>query len=113
MSLKDFQTLNNEPIDNINIKRGSLKFYHQQGANLIDPDQNVELIFGQNDNHHQIGNSYLEFDITVRREDNAIFTVISAIRMNNKAFVYVFKETRLSTTSGGDLEHNKIVYQLF
>ena len=113
MSLKDFPALDIEPIDNINIRRGSLKFYHQQRANLKDPDQNVEFIFGQNDNHHQIGNSYLEFDITVRRDDKAIFTVISAIRMTNNAFVYVFKETRLSTTSGGDLEHNKIVCQLF
>ena len=72
-------------------------------------DENVEFIFGNNNNYHQIGNSYLEFDITVRREDNAIFTDNSPIRMTDNAFAYCFKEARLGISSGGDLEHNKYV----
>ena len=32
--------------------------------------------------------------------------------MTYNAFAFVFKEARLSTTSGGDLEHNKFVGQI-
>jgi len=32
--------------------------------------------------------------------------------LTNNAFAYVFKEARLSTTSGSDLEHNNFVGQL-
>ena len=46
MSLEDFQLIDNEPIDNSIIKRDFIKLYHQQGAQLNDPDQNIELIFG-------------------------------------------------------------------
>ena len=79
MSLEDFQLLDNEPFDNSIIKRDFLKIYHQ-GAQLNQSDQNIEFIFGENNNYHQVGNSYLEFDITVRREDNANFTDNSHIR---------------------------------
>ena len=112
MSLEDFQLLDNETFDNSIIKRDFLKIYHQQGAQLNQSDQNVEFIFGENNNFHQIGNAYLEFDITVRREDNANFTNNSRIRLINNAFAYCFKETRLSRTSGSDLEHNKYVGQV-
>ena len=98
--------LDNEPFDNSIIKRDFLKIYHQQGA------QNIEFIFGENNNFHQVGNSYLEFDITVRREDNANFTNNSRIILTNNAFAYCFKEARLSVTSGSDLEHNKYVGQV-
>ena len=66
MSLEDFTLIDNEPIDNSIVKRDSLKLYHQQGAKLNDPDQNVEFFFGENNNYHQSGISYHEFDITVR-----------------------------------------------
>ena len=112
MSLEDFQLLDNEPFDNSIIKKDFLKIYHQQGAQLNQSDQNIEFIFGENNNYHQVGNSYLEFDITVRREDNANFTNNSAIRLTNNAFAYCFKEARLGITSGSDLEHNKYVGQV-
>ena len=112
MSLEDFQLLDNEPFDNSIIKRDFLKIYHQQGAQLNQPDQNVEFIFGENNNYHQVGNSYLEFDITVRREDNANFANNSAIRLTNNAFAYCLKEARLGITSGSDLEHNKYCGQV-
>ena len=112
MSLEDFQLLDNEPFDNSIIKRDFLKIYHQQGAQLNQSDQNIEFIFGENNNFHQVGNSYLEIDITVRREDNANFTNNSRIRLTNNAFAYCFKEARLSVTSGSDLEHNKYCGQV-
>ena len=112
MSLEHFQLLDNEPFDNSIIKRDFLKMYHQQGAHLNQSDQNVEYFFGENNNYHQVGNLYLEFDITVPREDNANFTNISRIRLTNNAFAYCFKEARLGVTSGSDLEHKKYVAQV-
>ena len=109
MSLGGFQLLDNEPFDNSIIKRVFLEVYHQQGGQLNKSDQNIEFISGENNNYHQIGNSYLEFDITVRRQDNANFTDNSPIRLTNNALAYCFKEARLGVTSGSDLEHNKYV----
>ena len=48
MSLEDFQLLDNGPFDKNIVKREYLKIYHQQRANLNDPDQNIEIIFGEN-----------------------------------------------------------------
>ena len=112
MNLEDFQLLDNEPFDNSIIKRDYLKIYHRQGAQINQSDQNIEFIFGENNNYHQVGNSYLEFDITVRRENNANFTINSAIRLTNNAFAHCFTEARLGVTSGSDLEHNKYVGQI-
>ena len=112
MGLEDFQLLDNEPFDNSIVKRDFLKIYHQQGAQLNQSDQNIEFIFGENNIYHQVGNSYLEYDITVRREDNANFTHNSPIRLTNNAFAYCFKEARLGVTSNSDLEHNKYVGQV-
>ena len=61
MSLEDFQLLDNEPIDNSIIERDFTKIYHQQGAQLSQSDQNIELFFGDNNNYHQKGNGNLEF----------------------------------------------------
>ena len=73
MSLEDFQLLHNEPIDNSTIIREFLKVYHQQGAQLNQSDQKIAFIFGEYNKHYQIGNGYLEFDITVRRNDTKNF----------------------------------------
>ena len=110
MSLEDFQLLDYEPFDNSIVRRDYSKIYHQQGANLNDPDQNIEFIFGENNIYHQISNAYLEFDITVR-DTAGVFTDVSNIRLINNALAYCFKEARLSTTGGSDLEHNKYVGQ--
>ena len=67
MSWEDFQILDNEPFDNSIIKRDFSKVYHEQGAQLSQSDQSIEFILGENNNYHRIGNSYLEFDITVRK----------------------------------------------
>ena len=73
MSLEDFQLLDSEPFDNSIFKRVFTTIYHQQGTQLNQSDQNIEFVFGENDNYHQIGIAYLEFNITVRKNDTTKF----------------------------------------
>ena len=110
MSLEDFELLDNESFDNPVTKRDYLKIYHQQGANLNDPDQNIEFIFGEDNNYHRLGHSHNDIDIT-KRDTAGAFTNASNIRLINNALVYCFKEARMSTTRGSDLEQNKYVGQ--
>ena len=70
------------------------------------------MIFGENTDYLQIGNGYLEFDITVRKSDTTIFLHEDPIRLVNKGYVFCFKEAHLSTTLGYDIEHNKICGQV-
>ena len=112
MSLDDFQLLNNEPFDESIIERDYLKTYHQQGAQFNQSDQNIEFIFGENSNYHRIGNGYLEFDRTVRKNDGTYFHYDDPVRLVNNGFAFCFKETRLSTTLGSDLEHNTFCGQV-
>ena len=112
MSLEDFQLLDNEPINNSIIKRDFLKVYHQQGAQLNQSYQNVEFIFGENNIYHKVGDSYLEFDITVRKADTTNFHTEDAIRLVYNGFAFCFKEARLSTSIGSDIEHNKFCDQI-
>ena len=108
MSLDDFQLLDIEPFDNSIIKRVYLKLYHQQGASLNDSDQIVEIVFGEKNNYHQIGNAHPEFDITTRKADGSNFNVTNdaatndLIRLINNGFAYCFKEGRLGTTGGSE-----------
>ena len=112
MSLEDFQLLDNEPIDKSIIKRDFNKSYHRQGDQINQSDQTIEFIFGENNNYHQIGNAYLEFNITVRKNDTTIFHNDDPIRLVNNGFAYCFKEARLSTSVGGDIEINKFCGQV-
>ena len=111
MSLEDFQLIDDIQIDDSIVKRDYTKVYHQSGANLNESNQNVEFIFGENNNYYQIGNSYLEFDITIRNTAGN-FTDASAIRLINNAFAYCFTQPTLSTTGGMDLEDIKYVGQV-
>ena len=112
MSLEDFQLLDNEPLDNSIIKRDFTKIYHREGDQLNQSDQNIEFIFGENNNYHQIGNAYLEFNITVRKNDTTNFHNDDPIRLVNNAFAFCFKEARLSTSLGSDIEINKFCGQV-
>ena len=112
MSLEDFQLLDNEPLDNSIIKRDFTKMYHRQGDQLNQSDQNIEFIFGENNNYHQIGNGYLEFNITVRKNDETNFHYDYPVRLVNNGFAYCFKEARLGTTIGSDIEINKFCRQI-
>ena len=110
MSFENFELLDNESIDNSIVKKYYLKAYHHQQANLDDPHQNIEFIFGDDNNCHPIGKAYLHFDITIRQGDCNNFNNDS-IRLINNAFAYTFKEALLATTGGSDLEHNNYVGQ--
>ena len=112
MSLEDFQILDNEPYDISFIKRDFSKIYHRQGDQLIQSDQNIEFIFGENNNYHQIGNAYLDFKITVRKNDSTNFHNDDPIRLVNNGFAFCFKEARLSTSQGSDIEINKFCRQV-
>ena len=113
MSLEDFQFLDNEPLDNSIIKSDFTKIYHRQRGQLNQSDRNFEFIFGENKNYHHIGNAYLEFNITVRKNDTTNFHNDDPIRLVNKAFAYCFKEARLTTSIGGVIEIYKFFGQIF
>ena len=83
--------------------------YHKQGAQLNQSDQNIEFIFGENNNSHQIGNCFLEF---VRKSDSTNFHYDDPIRLVNNASAFCFKVARLSTTLGSDIEINKFCGRL-
>ena len=112
MSLEDFQILDNEPLDNSIIKKDFTKLYHRQGDQLNQSDQNIEFIFGKNHNYHQIGNAYLEFNITVRKNDTTNFHNDDPVRLVNNGFAYCFKEPRLTTSIGGAIEINEFCGQI-
>ena len=83
---------------------------------MNDSNQNVEFIFAENKNYHQIGNAYLEFDITVRKvvaiPANPNFLDTDQIRLINNAFAYCFTQATLTTTGGMDIEDIKYVGQV-
>ena len=112
MSLEDFQLLDNEPLDNIIIKKDFTKIYHRQGDQINQSDQNIEFFFGENNNYDHIGNTHLEFNITVRKNDTTNFHNDDTIRLVNKGFAYCFKEARLTTSVGSDIQINKFCGQV-
>ena len=112
MNLEDFQLLDIEPLDNSIIKRDFTKIYHRQGDQLIQSDRTIEFFFGEINNYHQIGNAYLEFNITVRKNDDTNFYYDDPVRLLNKGFAYCFKEARLGTTIGSVIEISKFCGQI-
>ena len=92
--------------------RDFTKIYHRQGDQLNQSDRNIEFIFGENNNYHQIGNAYLEFNITVRKNDDTNFHNDDPVRLVNNGFAFCFKEALLSTTIGSDIEINKFCGQV-
>ena len=68
----------------------------------------IEILnFGENVNYIQIGNSYLEIDIEVKKADGTIFANADQIRLVNNGRAYIFQEGRLSTSAETEIEHNK------
>ena len=112
MSLEDFQLLDNEPLDNSINERDFTKLYHRQGDQLNQSDQNIEFIFGENNNYQQIGNAYLEFNITVRKNDDTNFHYDDPVRSVNNGFAYCFKEARLGIIIVSDNEIIKCCGQI-
>ena len=87
-----------------------MKIHHQQAANLYDFHQNIEFKIREKIVYHQIGNAYLQNQL--KREKDVALAVKrglvngDVIRLVNNALAYCFKEARLSTTGGSDIEHN-------
>ena len=109
MSLEDFQLIDKEPLDKSNIKGDCTKTYHRQGGQLNQSDQNIECIFGEKNNYHQIGNAYLEFNITVRKNDDTNLLYDDSVRLVNNGYAFCFKEARSSTTIGSEIEINNFL----
>ena len=112
MSSEDFQLLDIEPNDNSIIKTGFTKLYHRKRDQLNQPDQNNDFIFGENINYHQIGNAYLESNITVRKNGGTIFHYDNPVRSVNNGFAFCFIKVRLCTTLGSNNKTNKFFGQV-
>ena len=110
--LEYFQLLDNEPLGNKIIERDFTKKCHRRGDQLNQSDQKIEFIFGENNNYHQIGNAYLEFNNTVRKNDTTNFHDNDPIRLVNNGCAYCFEEARLSNSIAGDIEINKFCGQV-
>ena len=111
LSLEYFQLLDKEPINKSIIKGESSQIYHQQGAQLIDQIQKIEFIFGEKNNHHQVGNSYLKFNIPVRHP-LAGFNINAEIRLVNIGDAFCFDQVTMSTTGGMQIELVKLLGQV-
>ena len=64
MTVLDFELIDDETIDNSIERRHFMKTYQPQGAQFNNSDQNVEFIFGEKNSYRQVGNGYLDFDLT-------------------------------------------------
>ena len=93
-----------------------MKIYHQQAANINDSDQNIDFIFGENKNYHQIGTAYFHYELAIEKDvavaANRVLVNGDAIRLVNNPFAYCFKEATLSTTVSSKIEYNKYAGQV-
>ena len=108
MSFEKYDLIGNDSIDKSIIKRSFLKVCHQQGATLDDADQKIGFIYRENNICHQSGITYVQYDITIRKDDITSFNE-EAIKMKNNAFAYTSEEARLVSTGVSDLEYYKFV----
>ena len=111
MRLGDFQLTDNEPIDDSINKGDFLEIYHQQGAQLNDQLQKIEFISGENNNNHQVGNSYLEFNISVRHP-TAGFNNNAELRFVNIGVAFCFDQVTISTTGGMEIQRVNFLGQV-
>ena len=92
MSLEDFRLIDDTSIVTLIIKRDYIETYHQQGAELIVSNQGIDFNFGENNNFHQRGKAYLDFDIKLRKNGNDFNNldgdgnINEPIRLLNNAF---------------------------
>ena len=116
MSIEDFQLIHNELSDNSIIKIDFIRIHHQQGGLSMNSDEKIEMNSGENNNHHLRQNAYLQCFITIAKAAanpaTRVFNITDSIRLINNAFADTFKDARLPTTKGADLEHNKKVGQI-
>ena len=112
MSAEDFQLIDDEKIDDSIITRDFIKIYHQSGANADAENSQFKFYLGENHNFTQVGNSYLEFHIRVRRADRNAFAIVAPgndiIRLVNNAFAYTNHDARISSSSGAEIEQKNM-----
>ena len=66
MSSDDFQIIDETILHKSIFERDSNKIYHQQGIIINDSRKSIHFISGENSNYYQIGNAYLQFELTLR-----------------------------------------------
>ena len=88
-----------------------MKVYHQIARNLNDSDQNIEFLFGENYNFHQIENAHLKNGMKKGKDvANAADIVLKdgvVVILGKFSFAYCLRKCRLLTTRGSDIQHNK------
>ena len=99
MSAEDFQLIDDSRIDDSILKRDFIEVYHQHGAVINNENQSMKFYCGENLKKIQIGISYLEIDVEVRKADRTNFSKTDEIRLVNNGLAYVFKEFRLYTSA--------------
>ena len=57
----------------------------------------------------QEGNGYLELEIETKKVDRTFFTNVDDIRQFSNVLAYVFKDGRISTFSGRQVERNNFM----
>ena len=113
MSAEDFNLVNDDKIDNSDIKKDFVKFCHQHAAQIKDENQSNNFFSREKMNFIPVGNAFLVFKIKVRKADNTIFVVSGdvntkeVIRFVNNALAFTIHDARNSTSSGGELQQNK------
>ena len=95
-----------------------MKKYRLQGAKLNNVNQIIDLFFWETTNCHQIGNGYLKFDITLRKNGGNFHNIFGDVgdgivneptRMINIGFGFSLSKATLSTTGGEEIEQNTYV----
>ena len=88
----DFQLIDGTITDISMLKRDFAKIYHQN-AQRNEADKNAEFIFGEKNNYYQIGNSYLQFHIELKKDGgNFEDDNTDVIRLVKNAFGNIFEE---------------------
>ena len=72
MSVEPFHIIGDTKIDNSILKREQIRIYHQHGAQTNNADQNNDIFYKETKNYQQIGNVYLEYDLTLRESGGTI-----------------------------------------
>ena len=122
MGLDSFQLKDGTTIDTSGTKKAFIEIYNQKGARLNNSDQNKHFNFSENIIYRQIGNAYLQYYITVRKvalppvndgdppnpfdPDHNIGDEVGLVEIFP---FYTFKQARLATTGGTDIEENEYV----
>ena len=77
---------------------------------MNDQLQKIEFIPGENNNHRQFGNSYLEFNISVRHP-TAGFNKNAEVLFVNIGVAFCFDQVTISRTGDMEIQHVKILGQ--